>query len=418
MMHMYFSVTSSSPTSASSILRKELLRKTPKELVKECRTKGLPASGTKGDIVDRLIKYHNRTPQNTLPHRRTRSSTISGTLMNSKKLKKRTPPITSLSPTSVSISNKSLNKSNPRSNKNKLKSNPRYRSQSAFTFKKSKKHKIPFLKNSVSKNKTHYNILDWFNDKFTGIKYDKLKQVIVKHDIKYIELKQINDLTLQLLDFTDKIDRQYILNEIQIVGKNMKINSPTNKQKQYETEITRLRNQISREKQDYTDLKKRYDKLLKTNTRTSISNIKSKKIWKANKSKSQMVIKSDTKSKKKRKKNNMHMSKLELGPAKDLKRKASRRYDEGFGIQIKGLSALNVFIEQYEKKKESKEKNIDELGNSQSVSDTSVGINESNCNISQQEIVLSNINNDADISTDDDFDKAVIDDKVVEQHVD
>ena len=132
----------------------------------------------------------------------------------------------------------------------------------------------------------------------------------------------------------------------------------------------RLKRQISRQNREYQQLEKKYNKMNKKRfNKASKTENDSKKTWKseyhrsslsAPKAKKKNKRKKTTPklmegvsapicsnvSRKNRKRNNNN------GPPKSVKRQVSRRYDEGFGIKIKGLSTLNLFFEEYEKEKQ------------------------------------------------------------------
>lgn len=147
--------------------------------------------------------------------------------------------------------------------------------------------------------------------------------------------------------------------------------------------MNRLKKQISRQKQEYEQLKKKYDKLYKGDKGNKKDKVSSTpktpkdKTWKPGyyKSKTPRVKHSSTiksnktpkmkhnvsvpvvpvidKSKKKKK------TKLNVKAPTSVKRQVSRRYDEGFGIKIKGLSALDLFLKQHDQEKKEKEENQD-----------------------------------------------------------
>lgn len=249
--HLYLSVSSSSHKDSVATLRKDLLRKTQKELLKECRKLRLSTNGNKGDIVDRIIKYHsspkpnghspnNKKRKSNKKHERTRSSTICSSSSSS---------ISSSSCSSNdNIDNISLSmtpKIKSKTKKHKISHRGRSQSEaSSISFKKLKKCKNTLLldqnieekqenkhmeKQSLS-DKSNINIINQFNQRFADHKYDKLRQIIKEHHINCYQLNQINDLTLKILDINDENDRKQLLNGI----KNLS-NCKSHREKQYGT---------------------------------------------------------------------------------------------------------------------------------------------------------------------------------------
>lgn len=228
----------------STLLRRDLLRKTQKELLKECKKYKISTLGNKGDIVDRILAFHasptaqisNDGESNKKRSRRTRSNTISETSTTDKS------KLTSLSSSSSSKTPKT-----PKIPKKKIvKIGVRGRSQSdasftKFSSKSKKKKKTRSVSNDttisptfdLSKIDEKQSLSDQFNN-------DTLCDAINKFDIKYNQINQITDLTLKVLGIDSILQRKTILNQIEHIQKShnqqKSVNAPspkTKKEKQY-----------------------------------------------------------------------------------------------------------------------------------------------------------------------------------------
>ena len=214
-------------------LRKALLKKSQKELCKECKKYKLSTYGNKTDIVDRIMKYYSSStskpsissPTGSKPTRSKRRNTTFNA-----------PNLSSNSSNDSNISSPTFTKTTSRKSKNG-RPNPRSRrskTQVSINF------SATTLKEKMSPIQQNINIesnqllLNKFNQRFIDQKYDKLRQVIKKYNIGSNNLHQINDLTLQMLDINDENNRKEVLNEI----KNMQQNGhqrdiQTQKEKRY-----------------------------------------------------------------------------------------------------------------------------------------------------------------------------------------
>ena len=302
--------------------------------------------------------------------------------------------------------------------------------------------------NNNYKSWTVDDIINWFNaienGKFNDTenkeKYIKMKDGIRQFNIDYAALFMVNQLTLKLLGIDDENDRKLILNEIKkIIGM-----SNNDKLKQQEMEIVRLKQQLFLQKEEIAMLKEQQRTRIKPkaiNTKSkSIKGLKASKSYRNgynvsqtptnNKSKKSLLKKSKTTTwrssshtfdsgtpknnpkkkfgklarnksdadglparrpklgnavsapvyteteKKKTKKGKKKNKNNEDNLRRKIKKQKSLRYDENLQLKIKGLSALDLFVKEYEHKKGKKKKD----------------------------------NDDADFSTDDDFEEEWIDD--------
>eukprot|EP01083_Nonionella_stella_P167626 563879_1 len=262
--------TDSSQTSDPCIVRKELLRKTSTELIKECRKCHISTAGNKGQVADRLVSYITRSSK---VHRiRKRRNTIAETLG-----------------TKTATNHKMTNIGRSRSE------------ESSITCAR----KCSSCKDDTSK---------------------ALKRAFVK-----------------ILSVTDEPSRQLVIHEMENVTKTHRIqtNRIKNQQKQFKTEMSRLRRQIAQKDQDYAILKKRLDELRMVASRQSRESVKKK-------SKKRRKCKSKDNSY--QKKNSRHVS-----AGNESQKPLQMRYNEAFDLKIEGLSDLHQFIAQYEKDKGNKE---------------------------------------------------------------
>ena len=224
----------SSPKHTQATLRKDLLRKSQKELFKECKKHKLTTSGNKADIVDRIIKYYS-PPTSKSSKSKPRSKSTRGKRRNTTH---EPPQLLSYSSNDENISSPSFPKITSKSRRSKNGRRPRSKTEVSMSSSSIiLREKISPLQQSDENDiqddeKNDYDqeeeeedeeeqeeekqqsLLDVFNQRFVDEKYDKLRQVIEKYNIGYNDLNEITDLTLKILDIDDENDRKELLNEI------------------------------------------------------------------------------------------------------------------------------------------------------------------------------------------------------------